>query len=275
MPPTQNNKCSQIYQVFYNDNTRKSLDSQFIPYENLKCSKYFESKVIVDLYEQGKMQNCDYFGVVSWRIWQKVSKVCSLEEFILSDGKAHDFYYANWWWRTNNSIWKQTETWVGTDLTTWPRRLMVELGYEIDFEKLNILPSFYNYQICRTELYKEYVERLLLPIMRMMDDPSREELQVWLNEPVNYSRSPSVTGMKGRILKKLLSPLATKDRDRFLMVLSKVLGRFQTTNPNLVSSNSLQSITGRPYYTRHSFVMEALFPTYAALRGWSGKPFST
>jgi len=98
----------KIFQVFYDIKSRKELDPQFIPYENTRCSKYFESQVIADLHTQGKMTDCEYFGVVSWRIWQKVKRLTSLNDFICSDKKTHDFYYANWWWGTNNSTWKQT-----------------------------------------------------------------------------------------------------------------------------------------------------------------------
>lgn len=264
----------KVFQVFYDAESRRELDPQFIPYENTNCSKYFENQVISDLFDQGKMADSEYFGVVSWRIWQKVKKIASLEDFICHDEKPHDFYYANWWFGTTNNTWKQTEKWVGTDLTTWPTRLMEELGYRVDLSKLDIAPSFYNYQICRTDLYQEYVSKFLKPIMSMMEDPGHKELQAWLYEPVNYSRSPSVTGMNGQILKALLAPLSVPLRDSALRMMRQLLGSFQTTNPNLVTNTRLESITGRPHYTRHSFVLEGLFPTYAAIRGWSGKAFS-
>jgi len=260
--------------VFYDDASKSKLDPQFIPYQNEICSKYFESRVIVDLHDQGEMENCEYFGVVSWRIWQKVEKISSIEQFILKDGKSQDFYYANWWWGTSRSVWNQTENWVGTDLTSWSKKLFSELGFNIDLEQLRVLPSFYNYQICRSNLYREYVVNLLKPVIAMMEDLNRQELQAWLYEPVSYSRSPCVTGTRGRMLRGLLSFLPTKERDQILLLLNKFLGRFPITNPNLLTTDKLKSITGRPYYTRHSFVMEALFPTYAAFRGWSGKPFS-
>lgn len=266
-------KCN-IYQVVYDEKSQESLDPQFIMYKNSNCTKYFENQVIVDLYEQGKMSDCEFFGVVSWRIWQKVRKIPSVEQFITHGDKLYDFYYASWWWGTTNSVWKQNETWLGIDLTSWPKQIFNELNYKIEFDKINILPSFYNYQICRTELYREYVKNVLIPFMHIMEDKSRSELQSWLFEPVPYVRAPAVTGANGRVLKALLSLLPQGNRDKFLKTLNRFLGHIKLTNPNKVSSKHLKFMTGKDYYTRHSFVMEALFPTYAAVRGWSGKAFS-
>jgi len=266
-------KC-HIYQVFYDENSRRACDPQFIAYKNPHSSKYFENQIILDLYDQGKMSDCEFFGVVSWRIWQKVKKIPFLEKFIVEDEKSCDFYYANWWWGTTNSVWKQNEFWLQIDLTSWPKKIFEELGYKLDLDKLNILPSFYNYQICRTSLYRDYIENLLRPFMEIMEDQTRTDLQSWLFEPVPYVRAPSVTGVNGQILKALLSSLPFRRRDEFLKILNQFLGNIKIANPNKVSPQNLKNITGEPYYTKHSFVMEALFPTYAAFRGWTGKPFS-
>lgn len=263
----------RIYQVYYDQWTKQSLDPQFRPYYNSKSSIYFEFDVMADLYNGGAMNHCQYFGVVSWRIWEKVARRPSMAAFIEKDGMKHDFYYASWWWGPDAQPWRQTEQWLECDLTSWTERLMAELGYTIDLTSFPIPPSFYNYHVCRTELYREFMMNFALPMKRLLDDTSRPELQEWLYQEVPYRRALRVTGPVGRFLQPIVQLVPLESRRRMLKVIQASVYRWPGLNPNAVPAIHLAEMTGVPYYTRHAFIMEGLFPTYAALRGWTGKQY--
>jgi hypothetical protein len=154
---------------------------------------------------------------------------------VYADNKSHDFYYFT---RRlpglkQTQIWQQGNFLHRTDLTSRTQDMISKLGWKIDLCNLDMVPSYYSYHICRTSLYRDYVENFLKPMMAMMDDKHDVSLQTWLNEDAHYT---SYTGS--------------------------------------VDVERLRKISGFPYYTKHAFISERLFPTYAALKGWTGKDIS-
>ncbi len=224
----------KIYQIYYNEGSQLQLDRQFTPYLNTHCTKYFSDQVAIELYDAGLMDECDYFGIVSWRLWQKIRRG-DIRAQIYADNKAHDFYYFT---RRlpgikQKQLWQQANFLHSTDLTSYIQMLLSELGFNVDLLKMDLVPAYFSYQICKTMLYQDYIETLLKPMIALMEDTSRPDLQAWLNQDANYERY-------GNAL--------TKER--------------------------LREITGFPYYTKHTFITERLFATYAALKGWKGKVIS-
>ncbi len=65
----------KIYQIYFEESQlaqcEHDMDGWF-PYFNEKCSIFFESQVIHDLIGQGQHKDCDYFGVVSYKLRQKL-----------------------------------------------------------------------------------------------------------------------------------------------------------------------------------------------------------
>src|SRR3972149_7666869 len=65
-----------IWQIYFSEQTKKSLDSGFIPYNNTnKCTQFFENEVIIDIYKNRKdiWLNSEYVGILSWIFKQKTS----------------------------------------------------------------------------------------------------------------------------------------------------------------------------------------------------------
>jgi hypothetical protein len=59
----------KLYQIYYNESQKETLNKNCIPYFNDKLTVYFENKIILDL--QDEICNCKYFGVVSHKFEQK------------------------------------------------------------------------------------------------------------------------------------------------------------------------------------------------------------
>jgi len=223
----------KIYQAYYNPKTQKHLDPQFIPFESKSCTKYFADQVILDIYDSGFMNNAHYFGVVSWRIWEKIICREDIRAFIAATAhENYDFYYfSGRILKTKKTrLWQQANFWHRSDLTTYTEKMIRELGFDCTLTDLQTVPGYYSYQICRTPLYRDYVENFLKPIKSKMDDLSDIQLQQWVNQDANYARYGDT-----------------------------------------VQVEELRKITGYPFYTKHAFITERLFPTYATLKGWRGK----
>ena len=181
----------KIYQIYYDPKTQQRLDPQFTPYKNNQCTKYFADSVIVNLHHDNHMRDCEYFGVVSWRIWEKLFNREDIRGFIREQEPHHyDFFYFSGriLKPERSKLWRQGNFLHRTDLTSYTQKLMSELGFDCDLLNLEVAPSYFSYHICRTDLYCEYVEKFLIPMMEKMEDSYRHDLQDWLNQDAHYSR---------------------------------------------------------------------------------------
>jgi hypothetical protein len=61
----------KIYQIYYDQSHISKLD--YTPYLNDNCTKYFESQVMVDLINDGAHLDYSYFGVVAYKLREKLS----------------------------------------------------------------------------------------------------------------------------------------------------------------------------------------------------------
>jgi hypothetical protein len=63
----------QVYQVYFDKDSRKRLDRGFIPYDNSGNTHNFENDVILDLWLSKRKEWIDkrYVGVLSWRFQEK------------------------------------------------------------------------------------------------------------------------------------------------------------------------------------------------------------
>lgn len=62
----------KAYQIYYDESQKDSLMDGFIPYFNEKATVNLESGIICDLVDQGECSNCDWFGVFSWKVQDKI-----------------------------------------------------------------------------------------------------------------------------------------------------------------------------------------------------------
>lgn len=62
-----------IYQVYFNEETKKACDPAFEHYDNSsKLNEFFENQIIADLIEKGEHLQDEYFGVFSHHVKEKI-----------------------------------------------------------------------------------------------------------------------------------------------------------------------------------------------------------
>lgn len=61
----------KIYQIYYDESQLSQIE--YIPYSNKdKCTVFFENEVIRELIEKGNHIDGEYFGVVSYKLREKI-----------------------------------------------------------------------------------------------------------------------------------------------------------------------------------------------------------
>jgi hypothetical protein len=65
------NRAIQVYQVYYDEQTKQALKYGFIPHYQEKTPHNFENDIILDIWKKRKWVNAKYVGVLSWRLYEK------------------------------------------------------------------------------------------------------------------------------------------------------------------------------------------------------------
>ena len=73
---TEKINCIKVFQIYYHESQLKEILPEFTPYFNKNTSIFLESGVICDLIKNQQSKQCDYFGIFSWKIKNKINNFC-------------------------------------------------------------------------------------------------------------------------------------------------------------------------------------------------------
>lgn len=65
-------KNLKVFQIYFDESQKDGLEPNYLPHFNPDCTPFFESQVIRELVEKGEHFFCDYFGVVSYQLKNKL-----------------------------------------------------------------------------------------------------------------------------------------------------------------------------------------------------------
>jgi len=199
----------KVYQIYFDDQSRKSLEPEYIPYFNNPTSIFFESQVMCDLVGKGEHKNCEYFGVVSHKLRKKV-------------------HGSKMWGRTiaNQSRRqfspKEFETYIrvaGADIASysthppqqvfpWAEKyhkgickaadlLIRKLSYRLYYDAKSFQVIYFNYFVAKPKIYEDFVNTLLRPAIRLMKhDPELHKL-CKVNSHYRFPMPEAVTKQTG------------------------------------------------------------------------------
>ncbi len=174
----------KVYQITFKPEHVKLLEHGYCHYINGNCTVYFENDVMSNLISIGEHKNSEYFGVVSYKLREKIGDVMqqrwktmvnianhSLREFTpalfeneLQKHKPdamsfqrhlpHDpVMYANNFHPGFSELFK---------------KILGQIGFK--WEPTHIKDVFYcNYFVARSDLYERFVNEMLDPAMEVMD----------------------------------------------------------------------------------------------------------
>ena len=169
-----------IHQIYFDDNSKKCLKDFAIPYDNTwhegkPKQPAFENHIILDLITAGAHKDCDYFGVLSWQFEKKNSywlKNIFDDMAKFPNMETYTFYKAH----TQPNLWRVAEQWHAGIIVTAQHIFNRFNGFKIS---QNEMPTIYqNAHLTKSDIYEDYVQTWLRPLMEIMADTG----DVWLQE---------------------------------------------------------------------------------------------
>lgn len=166
----------KVYQIYYNELQKEKLD--YIPYLNKDCTPFFENSVIADLIKNNHHQNCEYFGVVSHKLKEKIGviqkkwKNASIANHSLNNFSKQQFEYEL---RESMPDCMSFQRHKGHDpithannfhpgFSSYFKEIMKSIGYNWTPEKYDNV--FYcNFFVAKSNIYEDYVNKMLIPAM--------------------------------------------------------------------------------------------------------------
>ena len=169
----------KVYQIYYAESQKDQLLEGFIPYFNSKATVNLESGVMSELIKSDGSLDCDYFGVFSWKVDQKVNcfDLKHLQEKT-NDNLDCDIIAPN----PQNYI--KCARRIKSEHTIRFNKHKFMDGFDLLVKKLKLSETpekfmtesrqmiYYNYFIAKSEIYKHFVDTLLDPAIALFQEDS-------------------------------------------------------------------------------------------------------
>lgn len=182
----------EFYQIFYDDKQLERLFPFAIPYKNQELTPFFENSVIKELVPQSK---ADKIAVCSWKLADKMRTNIPpyrqlTEELLESDFDVLSF--------TKNSpghgMLTIADTWHPT-FTDILRKILNRVGFALPKEVK--YPVYQNAFCARTQIYRRYVNEMLIPAMEVMENEEHIKKICWIDS--GYYRLRNVPEFAARV----------------------------------------------------------------------------
>lgn len=175
-------KFLTVYQIYFSEEQKKQLVRGYVPFHNENCSVFFENEVIVNLIEQNAHLDSEYFGVVSYKLYDKVGDMRvkwknipnianhSTNKFMPEMFERHLML--------NKPDVMSFQRHQGHDPISFANRfhpkfseyfakIMFSIGY--NWRPTHFEDVFYcNYFVAKSEIYHQFVHEMLIPAMNVM-----------------------------------------------------------------------------------------------------------
>ncbi len=169
----------KIYQIYYDNSQLEKLD--YTPYFNNNCNHYFESQVMVDLINEGAHLDYSYFGVVAYKLREKLSFAKSYPIVNIANRSVQEFtpklYEHELWKRTPDVFSFQRHLphdpiffadRFHVNFSSYFKKIMYEIGY--NWQAVAFTDVFYcNYFSAKSDIYEHFVKTMLEPAMEVME----------------------------------------------------------------------------------------------------------
>lgn len=176
------NNFLKVFQIYYMEYQLSGLD--YIPYYNEKCTVFFENSVIADLIKSDAHLGCEYFGVVSYKLKQKLGYMKDKWKGIpnIANHSTTEFTPALFESELRKHLpdVMSFQRHIAHDPISVAERfhpgfskyfshIMQAIGYHW---KPSVFPDvFYcNYFVAKQWIYKRYVDEMLIPAMKVMSE---------------------------------------------------------------------------------------------------------
>jgi hypothetical protein len=177
-----------IHQIYFNEQTKEFINPIAFGYDN----SWFEGKPIQPCFENhiisellsNDHKNADYFSVLSWQFESK--NPYRLENFN-DDMKRFPKYdcYTFYKLHTQPNVWRVAENWHKGIIET-AQHIFNRFKSSINISRINTPTIYQNAHITKINIYEDYVNTWLNPLMEIMEDKNDIWLQNRLYQDTKY-----------------------------------------------------------------------------------------
>ena len=170
----------KVFQIYIKEEQLPQLD--YIPYYNKECDSYFENSVIEKLINEKQHLDCDYFGVVSYKLrekiyisknsWRGIPNICNIsnKQFTPELFEAELYRLKPDVMSFNRHIPHDTVSFSDKfhpNFSKYFKEIMFKIGYNWIPEKFDNV--FYcNFFVAKKDIYEKYVTEMLAPAIKVM-----------------------------------------------------------------------------------------------------------
>lgn len=175
----------KVHQIYFDQSQLQRLEKSYIPYLNDNCTFYFESEVMINLINDGKHLNSEYFGVVSYKLREKIGTLMRRQWASLPNIANHSFnkfepeFFESQLKRSQPDVMSfqrhiphdpvSVATGFHPGFNKYFSDIMHKIGY--DYKPEVFKNVFYcNFFVAKSEIYEKYVKEMLIPAKKVMDE---------------------------------------------------------------------------------------------------------
>jgi hypothetical protein len=199
----------RIYQIYYKQEQLGGLEQEYIPFYNEKTTIYFESKIMVDLINQGKHKGCDYFGVLAPAFRKKIKQTKFWGPTIANRSKRA--FSPKEFEKYVNSFKPDIATLCSHQphavfpiaerfhkgISRAVIKIIEKLKYKVYWDIKSNIVIYFNYFVARPQVYEDYIKSLLEPAIHLMEhDPEVKKL-VNINSHYKKPVTPELKAQTG------------------------------------------------------------------------------
>jgi hypothetical protein len=172
-----------IYQIYYNEETKSKCYPEYKHYYNRYCTPFFENSVILDLIDKKKHCEGEYFGVWSCSFRDKVDRrqkfTPEIFEKFVSSTKGDVFSAHRYHSKHVPAVLAQK---YHPNFVSILQRILNRIGYKADLYKEARFIIYSNHFIAQKCVYYDFVETLLRPAMEVMSKKGTDIYNsIWQN----------------------------------------------------------------------------------------------
>lgn len=171
-----------VYQIYYDEKSKADCYPEYNLYHNTRCTPFFENSVILDLIDQEKHCEFDYFGVWSHKFRHKVDQrqkfSPQLFERFIKDKRA-DVYSAHRYHSVHRPV-RLAEKYH-PNYSYILGKILDKIGYKADFDEPARFIIYSNHFVADSCVYQDYVDSLLRPAMEVMSNNEEVKSLIWQN----------------------------------------------------------------------------------------------
>jgi hypothetical protein len=178
-------------QIYFKQDQEKFLSSSCTPFFNNSQSPFLEYEVIINSYKSKEFELYDYFGIISWRFFEKTLMMPETFFSYVIDNPGYEVYFINPFPEQAilyNNVWEQGAISHSLELKNVMNKILKEVGYNFQVEDVNLQPEkilYCNYWFGNPIFWEKYIQ-FTQPIYNFIQYNKNSELVNFVNKRARY-----------------------------------------------------------------------------------------